>query len=686
MALLSRVLNHHTDNSSRSGQSLESQNSSSQKRQNSSRFALNIKLESPPVVLFGQPNESTGSIISGVLMLEILSPKVFSPKSSNSGLEPISSRSSESHLTPVGSSSSLAPVEVELDSVVLLLVQTMHYSKPFLVQSSQISSCDKCLTRVNTLARWDALLERSTFPVGSHAYPFSHLIPGLLAATTKFGGSHSQTYIKYELIAVATSGSKESKLVLPVNILRSILRGPDRNSQRVFPPTEVTATAVLPNVIYPKSTFPVELRMENMINEKQDRRWRMRKLSWKLEEHTQVKAHACSVHEPKMKSIEEAHRKSQLDGLKLGLPAATGNDGPFSAGRHHLTFQALMYYGPPPVTSTLTRAEQMAATAAAASSSAPPEDDIAEEEEESLINRVADEARYFDQDFGPESETMAPESSNVNPSGPDDSRTTPLQQRENTSGANGSISQNASPHTSEDEPPQSSLFLDELRVVAHGDVKSGWKSDFSGKGRIELVADIVALDCSTGHRSHVSSRSSTDAPTEDMLEINNATISYDIEDPELGVYVSHVLVVEVIIAEEVVPQSKAARGDGLTPVNSLSPNSNPTGAGVPTGSARVLRMQFKVNITERSGLGVAWDDEVPPTYEDVRALSPPTYENLAASMPFCSTLNLNSISRPNPAVLYGVGDTPLVGSIGLRHYPNIDLLAQLEDGIQELRL
>jgi len=38
-------------------------------------------------------------------------------------------------------------------------------------------------------------------------------------------------------------------------------------------------------------------------------------------------------------------------------------------------------------------------------------------------------------------------------------------------------------------------------------------------------------------------------------------------------------------------------------------------------------MQFHIVLTERGGLGVAWDEEQPPMYEDVPA-SPPTYTQM----------------------------------------------------------
>lgn len=692
MSLLSRVLNHHSDKTSRLGLTPTSLNSSSRKRSTRvpARFALRIDLESPPVVLYGQPHESTGSIISGVLKLEVLAPHA------RDSLEPVSSRSSEGMLSPVSSSASSASPEVEMDSVVLLLVQTMHYSKPFVVSASHIGSCDKCHTRENTLARWDVLLEQVPFSVGSHAYPFSHLIPGLLAATTKLGGSQSHSFVKYELVAVATSGSSEVSLVVPVNILRSILRGPDRNSQRVFPPTEVTASAVLPNVIYPKSTFPIELRMDNVVNSKQDRRWRMRKLSWKLEEHTQVRAYACPNHDNKLKVVEEAQRKTQLyKSLKLGLPGLHGNEGPSrNSGLHHSTVQTLMFYGPPPVSSTGTRAEQIVAAAASASPSAVPavtgNQDIIEEEEDVPTNRPADEAVHFEEDFGANGNLDSSSRVRSRASTLNDNSLSIGRRRASSNNTTSSNSRGASPQQNPSGAADNELFFDELRVVAHGDVKSGWKSDFSGKGQIELVADIIALDCSTGLRPHVTSKLSTDSVHDEIRGmLNEATISCDIEDPQLGIYVSHILVVEVIVAEEVVQQSKTGpRGEGLTPVTSSASTSSNSGSavGVPTGAARVLRMQFKINVTERSGLGIAWDDEVPPTYDDVRALSPPTYENLASGTPLSSTINVSSPLRPAPAILYGLGATPFVGGYGMRANQSIDEVTDAEDGIQELRL
>ena len=76
-------------------------------------------------------------------------------------------------------------------------------------------------------------------------------------------------------------------------------------------------------------------------------------------------------------------------------------------------------------------------------------------------------------------------------------------------------------------------------------------------------------------------------------------------DLPTGLAVSHGLVVELVVAEEWAPLKRPHQA-------------------TPTGAARVLRMQFAVVVTERSGMGISWDEEQPPTYDDVPA-SPPLY-------------------------------------------------------------
>lgn len=629
MSLLSRVLHHHEKPKAAAAAAAPQR----------ARFTLNLALESLPIVLFGPAHESTGSIISGVLTVDVdAAPASGTASRSNSALAlgsvagSAAAGSSGSGTGSSGSSGTPSPISpassndpVVLDSVKLLLVQTFHCTKPLVPLS--LASCKECTTRRTVLAHWDILTEPALFGAGLHAYPFSHLLPGLVAASTKLGSAACGAYIKYDFVAEARAGRSVSTAKMPLNVLRSVFRGADRNSLRVFPPTDVTALALLPSVMFPKSTFPIELRMDNVVNTKQDRRWRMRKLSWRLEEHTQVRASACAKHGIKLRALEESHRRAH--------PPA---DSARNSRLHHLTVQTLMYMGRPP------RGDAHIETVAAAlaSPNLPAENrDVVPEVEEAPPNRPADEAVNFDQDFGAPSPAVL-------------ARLARLAVLARLNGGAGSTTGSPVVH-----PKAEELFLDELRVVAHGDVKSGWKSDFLGRGRIELVAEISALACSTGLPRHTLHALSRDPPRDDDADglRLGANISCDIEDSALGVYVSHVLVVEVIIAEEVVQQrpGKLASEMLTTVLSALSMQS----VGVPTGAARVLRMQFKVIVLERSGLGIAWDDEVPPTYEDVRALSPPTYETLT------------------PAVLNGVGVTPML---------TISHVLSLDENIQELSL
>ncbi|KAJ5101841.1 hypothetical protein NUU61_004063 [Penicillium alfredii] len=119
----------------------------------------------------------------------------------------------------------------------------------------------------------------------------------------------------------------------------------------------------------------------------------------------------------------------------------------------------------------------------------------------------------------------------------------------------------------------------ETRIIGHNEEKNGWKTDFDTAGG-EIGMQFEA------------SINPTTNPVCDM-------------DAPGGLEVKHNLVIELIVAEE------------------YCPNRN-TRLITPTGAARVLRMQFHLHVTERSGLGISWDEEMPPVYEDVPA-SPPGY-------------------------------------------------------------
>jgi len=79
------------------------------------------------------------------------------------------------------------------------------------------------------------------------------------------------------------------------------------------------------------------------------------------------------------------------------------------------------------------------------------------------------------------------------------------------------------------------------------------------------------------------------------------------KDQPWGMSITHHLVLELVVVEESAPLKRPSQG-------------------TPTGAARILRSQFPLIITNRAGLGVSWDEETPPLYQEVPP-SPPSYRN-----------------------------------------------------------
>ena len=132
------------------------------------------------------------------------------------------------------------------------------------------------------------------------------------------------------------------------------------------------------------------------------------------------------------------------------------------------------------------------------------------------------------------------------------------------------------------------ILHEETRSIGGEDLKSGWKTDFDAAGG-SIECEFMATCKST-------------APSPSLCDVESPT----------GLACNHNLILEIIVAEE--------------QTSSSSSKSNRAGA-VPTGAARVLRMQFKLVLTQRAGMGISWDEEQPPMYEDVPS-SPPGYTRM----------------------------------------------------------
>jgi arrestin-related trafficking adapter 1 len=157
-------------------------------------------------------------------------------------------------------------------------------------------------------------------------------------------------------------------------------------------------------------------------------------------------------------------------------------------------------------------------------------------------------------------------------------------------------------HTPKDIDPASpdaaskkGVSRNEIRTIGAADLSSGWKSDYSPGGCVEMELDY---QCAV-----------------------NAKAACDMKTSESTGQVTHQLVVEMVVVQEYAP---IAQPKHFTP----------------TGIARILRMHFATTLTERAGLGVSWDNEAPPIYQDVPP-SPPSY---SCAVPFGEVESLSDLS------------------------------------------
>lgn len=142
------------------------------------------------------------------------------------------------------------------------------------------------------------------------------------------------------------------------------------------------------------------------------------------------------------------------------------------------------------------------------------------------------------------------------------------------------------------------VLHEDARLIGSAELKNGWKSDFqTADGRIEME-----LDCKIPLVHHA---------------------ACDVETPS-GVEVTHALILELIVAEETVSSSLLPASMLVDPNDKSQLPTAPVKYVTPTGAARVLRMKFRLCVTDRPGMGISWDEEQPPMYENIPA-GPPSY-------------------------------------------------------------
>lgn len=353
--------------------------------------ALDWKIESPPAVLYGDTENSTGALVSGQLLLKV------------------------------------KEEDFEVESFGAKLEIHVIQKRPF------TGHCQQCVNQTTEIKSWSFLGEPTVLSKRTHEFPFSVLLGGHLPAST----DNSVVAIRYDFTAEAkTKTGPAVKLTKRIDVKRS-LPVPElpHHSIRIFPPTNIAASVHYPQVVHPVSTNTFTLRLDGIVKHNVEAKsveyWKLKRLSWKLEETVETVAPACEKHAPK------------------DTPEAAAKKG----------------------------------------------------------------AKRSD-----------------------------------------------------------------ARTIAHADMHSGWKSDYSPSGCIEMEIEYQLAP---------GAKAACDIKSEDGTEI------------------AHQLVVEMVVVQEYAP---VAHPKHVTP----------------TGVARILRMHFGVNLTERAGLGVSWDNEAPPIYQDVPP-SPPSY-------------------------------------------------------------
>jgi len=236
---------------------LESPKSSKSSLKSTADSAIDLKIESPPLVLYGQPKESSGALLSGLIHIDNEHGK-------------------------------------EWESFTMtLLVET-------LTKRPVHGGCSDCATQVDVVNRWTFISPATTSSARKDlllSYPFSYLLPGHLPASS----DNALARISYTLVANAVSvDGDELQFKKPIAVERSILPGPDRHCVRVFPPTTLSATIKLPSVIHPGSDFALDVRLDGVINTATNTRWCLRKVNWRIDESSKVVSPACKYHSTKL--------------------------------------------------------------------------------------------------------------------------------------------------------------------------------------------------------------------------------------------------------------------------------------------------------------------------------------------------------------------------------------------------
>ncbi|PSR77840.1 hypothetical protein BD289DRAFT_342100, partial [Coniella lustricola] len=242
---------------------------------------LTCRIESPPIILYGDPETSTGALVSGQLFLDV-------------------ARGTTSSSTTSTTSSDDAAYDIA--SFRAALHCRVTHKKP------AAPHCADCATHLTLLKEWELLApgpQPHRLAKGSHPFPFSVLLPGHLPATldTPLVSIAYDTSLSLHHSSSSSSSTHHAAIRLEklFDVKRS-LPPPElpHHSVRVFPPTNVKASVHYQQVIHPIGTNTLTMRLDGIAKTNAAATtveyWKLKKLTWRLEETLKTLAPACDKH------------------------------------------------------------------------------------------------------------------------------------------------------------------------------------------------------------------------------------------------------------------------------------------------------------------------------------------------------------------------------------------------------
>ncbi|KAJ6441544.1 4-coumarate--CoA ligase 3 [Purpureocillium lavendulum] len=230
----------------------------------SNPVALDWSIESPPVVYYGSAEQSSGAIFSGQLFLDVARDE---------------------------------GVDVEAFNATLT-IRTVH-KRPFQ------GHCHDCQHRETRLETWDLLAQPATLARGRHPFPFSALLGGHLPASIDTPVLSITYEFRAEAVVVPKLGAAPRTLRFDRTIpVKRSLAEPlyPHHSVRVFPPTNIKAGAHYNTVIHPTASNKLTLKLDGLMTHNDRVKtvdlWKLKKVTWRLEETIKTVAPACDKHAP----------------------------------------------------------------------------------------------------------------------------------------------------------------------------------------------------------------------------------------------------------------------------------------------------------------------------------------------------------------------------------------------------